>query len=164
MNRIGKAHRKRLFVDSEVQGAVIKRVLIYWAFCLLFITVSIAIGQTLADPSRYVFRRLGDTWRQHWQVLAAMVAMLPFVLYDMLKLRNRFAGPIFRLRRELKHFLESNEYQPIQFRQNDFWSDLADRVNDLVHRVEMAEQGNSGAPAVGERRLEEIAESRHPDY
>jgi hypothetical protein len=57
-------------------------------------------------------------------------------LYDTLKLSHRFAGPIVRLRNGLSAWGDGKEVQPIKFRQNDFWNELADHFNRAVERTQ----------------------------
>jgi hypothetical protein len=132
--------RKRLLVDKQVQWALIKRFLFYWVCILVFVTMPIAISQTLVEPSRYLVQHYFDTWRSHWPILATLTVLLPFVLYDILKISHRFAGPIFRLRRELQRYVHGEEADCVRFRDGDFWPDLGDNVTALMERVHAAEK------------------------
>ena len=53
----------------------------------------------------------------------------------MIKLSNRFAGPVYRLRRELKTFEQTGKMREVYFRDHDFWKDLALGVNCLTRRI-----------------------------
>ena len=132
--------RKRLFIDHQVQTPLVKRLLIYWVAMVAFITLPIAISQTIAQPSRYLFQHYADTLWSHWPILATLSVMLPFVVYDTLKFSNRFAGPVYRMRRELKRFAQGEKISPLRLRPNDFWQDLAVQINDLMKRVRVSEQ------------------------
>jgi hypothetical protein len=48
---------------------------------------------------------------------------------DTLRLTNRFVGPIYSLRRALREAAEGNVSRPLQFRDDDFWRDVADDFN-----------------------------------
>ena len=50
-----------------------------------------------------------------------MVILLPVFLYDTVKLSNRFAGPVIRLRRAMQAISQGNAVEKLQFRENDFW-------------------------------------------
>jgi hypothetical protein len=132
--------RKRLFIDHQVQTPLVKRLLIYWVAMVAFITLPIAISQTIAQPNRYLFQHYADTLWSHWPILATLSVMLPFVVYDTLKFSNRFAGPVYRMRRELKRFAQGEKISPLRLRPNDFWQDLAVQINDLMKRVRVSEQ------------------------
>ena len=132
--------RKRLFVDKHVQSALISRFLLYWACIVVFITLPIAISQTFAEPHKYLVQHYADTWRSHWPILATLTALLPFVIYDTLRISNRFAGPVFRLRREVQRFVDGDQAVPVRFRDGDYWPDLGENFSALMERVRAAEQ------------------------
>jgi hypothetical protein len=128
--------RKRLFVDPPVQGAIVRRAALYWAACLLFVSLPLIIGRTLADPDRLFYEHLGDLWGQYWPFLTCAALILPVILYDLAKLTNRFAGPVVRLRRALRQMADGGGLEPIHFRDGDFWPELAAEFNRAVDRLE----------------------------
>lgn len=128
--------RKRLFVDPTVQGAIVRRAALYWAGCLLFVSLPLVIGRTLADPDRLFYEHLGDLWGQYWALLVCGVLILPVVLYDLTKLTNRFAGPVVRLRRALHQMAEGRPLEPIRFRDGDFWPELAAEFNRAAEQLQ----------------------------
>lgn len=137
-----KYRRKKTLVDREVQSVVVKRVLFYWLYCVFFLILSLALVQTLIDPKLLLFERCVSVVVDYWPMFVALTAMLPFVVYDVLKLSHRFAGPIYRTRGELGH-CSSGTFQNIKFRKGDFWHDLTQQINYLVERVESAEKRNT---------------------
>ncbi len=141
---MAKPERKKLFVDPSVQGALLKRIVLYWVFCLLFITVPLLIGKTFTEPDRLFFEQFGSLWSQYWPVLFTSLLLLPFVLYDVLKLSHRFTGPLVRLRREMGRLADGEAVQPLRFRDHDFWQDLADRFNVLADRMEADDREQAG--------------------
>jgi hypothetical protein len=137
--------RKRLFVDFNVQGAIVRRIALYFCSAVLFILLPSAIFRTCLKPDQLFLAHLRDVIRDHWPLLLTLLSMLPFVFYDVVRLTNRFAGPIYRLRQQLERFQSGEEIQRIKFRDGDFWPDLATLVSSLVERVRVAEA--SAAPA-----------------
>lgn len=79
-------------------------------------------------------------------VLLAAVLLLPLVLWDYIRLTNRFAGPVLRLRRTMRQVTAGEQVQPITFRDGDFWSDFAEDFNELLDKVQVAldAQSNDG--------------------
>ncbi len=132
--------RRRLFIDPQVQAPLVKRLLIYWMAMAAFITLPIAISQTIAQPSRFLFQHYLDTLSSHWPILVALSVMLPLVVHDTLKFSNRFAGPMYRLRRELNRFARGEKMPPLKLRPGDFWQDHAAQIGDLMERVNIAEE------------------------
>ena len=128
--------RRKLFVDPAVQGAMLKRALIYWAACLLFMTLPFLIGKTLVEPQKFFFEDVGDLWQQVGPVLLCAIFALPLLLYDMVQLTNRFAGPMHRLRREMRHLANGEKARRVNFRDGDFWHEFATYFNQIADRVE----------------------------
>jgi hypothetical protein len=61
--------------------------------------------------------------------------LLPLVIWDYVRLTNRFAGPVLRLRRCMRKATAGENVQPITFRQNDFWAEFAQEFNALLAKV-----------------------------
>lgn len=137
---MNKFRRCRLFVDKEVQTGILKRIVIYWLFSVLFITLPVAFVYTIFDSSRLWITHYVDVWKQHWPLFATMTLMVPFAFYDFLKYSNRFVGPIYRLRTELKRIDTTGELRSIKFRDKDFWSDLATGFSRLTLRISELEK------------------------
>lgn len=132
--------RRRLYVDRHVQSALLARFLVYWACIVVFITLLIAISQTFVEPEKNLVQHYVDTWCSHWPVLAGLGVLLPFVIYDTLKVSHRFAGPIFRLRREMRRFVEGEDAEPVRFRDGDFWPELGEYFTQMMERCRSAER------------------------
>lgn len=132
--------RRQLLVDPQVQGMLMRHACCYCLGCILFVTVPLLIGLTVVFPQRTFVENLTALWTQYQAVLMALVLMVPFILYDLLKLSNRFAGPLFRLRREMRRLADGEDVQPIHFRDGDFWQDMAFRFNQILARIHAAEK------------------------
>ena len=144
---MGDAKRKKLFVDRDVQGGLLQRLLVYWVSCMLFVTLPPAILLSFYQPTRHLLQHYLDTVWQHWPVLVALTAILPFFFFDAIRFSHRFAGPISRVRREMAAYARGEDAFPLEFRRGDFWRDLIDQINALVERVEAAESKAAHAEA-----------------
>ena len=127
--------RHQWYVDSSVQKSLLKRMVIYCLASLLFVSMPIAFFKTLNQTDRNIVGHFMDVISTHWPILLMLACMIPFAVYDTLRLSNRFAGPVFRLRRELRHFRETGSMNEVFFRDNDFWHDLSLGVNELTLRI-----------------------------
>ena len=132
--------RTRLWVDPSVQGALIVRLLVYWAACMIFVTLPLALIYATADPGKFLHRHFLDLLSRHWPILAALTAMIPFFIYDTTRFSHRFVGPISLLRRKLARYEQGARVFPIEFRRGDFWKDVVDRINNVIDRAETAEK------------------------
>ncbi|MCH7686986.1 MAG: hypothetical protein IH899_09945 [Planctomycetes bacterium] len=141
---MSKSKRRQLYVDGHVQGAIIRRVAIYWACCVLFVVIPLCIGNAFRRPDLLFYEQFGNLWNQYWPILVCMVCMLPFSLLDALQLSNRFAGPMFRLRRQMHLLAEGKQVEPLMFREGDFYHEMALDLNRILERYKNATESRSG--------------------
>jgi nitrogen fixation/metabolism regulation signal transduction histidine kinase len=63
------------------------------------------------------------------------LAMVPVFVYDTIRVTNRFAGPIARLRETLRDISSGSELRELKLRQGDYWSELAQEFNQAMRRL-----------------------------
>lgn len=131
--------RKKYFVDYRVQGTLLLRIVLYWGFCLLTISVMLLCWRILTGPARVFYTHFDDMWFQFGPALVASVLLLPLVLIDSLRLSNRFAGPAYRLRQSLRSLARGEHVHPIHFRDGDFWREMASDFNRIAARLQAEE-------------------------
>ena len=124
--------RKQLLVNDSVQLPIVLRVITYWASCMVFITCPLTLARVYAEPDVFILSQLLHVVTSYWPLYATMTTLLPFAIYDSLKLSNRFAGPIYRMKTTLQRFNEGEAYQQIQLRATDFHKDLATELNIAI--------------------------------
>ena len=81
------------------------------------------------------------------KTLGVMLLLLPVFLRDTLKLSNRFAGPMYRLRSALKSIVSDGTLKPIKFRDGDFWQDAAADFNLVLSKYEGLSEENAALRA-----------------
>ncbi len=129
--------RKKTYVDSHVQGRLIRRIMVHWCI-FFFVTCGLfAIMNALGgDPGVSIWERLwGDT---STMVMAGLVilCLFPAFALDTVRFSNRFVGPISRLRSSLRELGETGTTEKIKFRGDDFWTEMADAFNQVIDQVE----------------------------
>lgn len=136
--------RFRVFVDKGVQGALARRVGLYWMICLwgMFgVLAGFPIVVTLLSGlpnSPSVGQLLYTTWLSFWPTLLASVFVLPVLIWDVLRVSHRFAGPMVRLRHAMRDLADGKDVPPVKFREGDFWTEFADHFNQLNERLRAA--------------------------
>ena len=80
------------------------------------------------------------TWSRYASAFIVLIALLPVVIYDSLRLSNRIAGPTFRLQGALRELASGESFPSLKFRRRDFWHDLAEDLNTLSLRLERMER------------------------
>ncbi|NUQ61971.1 MAG: hypothetical protein HUU20_05760 [Pirellulales bacterium] len=131
-----KKMRKQLFVDAKVQGALVLRAVLYWGVCLITITLMLLCWRILTGPARMFYTHFDDMWFHYGPAAVASLLLLPLVIVDIVRLSNRFTGPLLRLRRSMRELARGEHVEPIHFRDGDFWQEFADEFNAVLARVQ----------------------------
>jgi signal transduction histidine kinase len=137
--------RRTNYVDSSVQGALLRKIFTHWIVFFFATGLSVVVLQTLlGDPSKSLGERLQMEMGEFVFIGIVMVALLPAFMLDTVRFSNRFVGPILRLRRHLRELGQDQETDDCNFRDHDFWNEIAAEFNvvtDLVksQRDEIAE-------------------------
>ena len=143
-----KRNRSRIFIDQKIQGALALRVVLHWATFVTVVGVLTVAMQYIANPFAEPNELMALVWQNQGPFAIVILILLPIFLYDTLKLSNRFAGPIVRLRRAMQAIGSGEPVEKLQFREDDFWRGLADDFNKLVERgyFEEENQTHDAAP------------------
>ena len=124
--------RSKNFIDSNVQGALTRRIIFHWLVFMAVTSVVAFVLQVLSDPFRGLTSHLQDLWWSQGPFLLVTVFLLPVFVMDAVKLSHRFAGPIFNLRRSIRSVAAGDQPRKVSFRKGDFWQDLADDYNQML--------------------------------
>ncbi len=110
--------RKTTLVDPEVQGSVLRKISIHWIVFFICNSIALMIWIRLFEqPDADWGQTFGDTLRRFLPFFVITAALIPAFVWDTLKLTNRFAGPIMRLRSALADASAGRGVKPLQFRQ-----------------------------------------------
>ncbi len=137
--------RKRYLVDSKLQGALSMRTVGYWCFCVLATGLILLCWEVATGPHRpfLSYFSMHEIVQRHGAVALASILLLPILLLDVLITTNRFAGPIYRMRRSMRALAAGEHVQPITFRDGDFWHEVADEFNAVAAYVEGLKPGTT---------------------
>ncbi len=130
-----RRQRKHLFVDPKVQGALIVRAVLYWIVCLITMTLMLLCWQMITGPARVLSTRFDEMWVYYRPAVLASFLLLPLVIIDIVRLSNRFVGPLLRLRRSMRQLARGEDVEPLEFRDADFWREIADEFNAVRARM-----------------------------
>jgi hypothetical protein len=127
--------RRKLWVDAQIQGILVGRVVIYWLAAVLYFGLGIGVSQYCDQPDW--------TYAEHWQNwlktigpwIPSTCLLLPLVIYDVIRTSHAFTGPIIRLRHQLNKLAQSPNCTPIVLRQDDYWQDLIQPVNNIQNQM-----------------------------
>ena len=127
--------RKQLFVDRRVQGELMFRTATYWLYCLLTLTMLTICWQIYKAPQPEPFDVHLDAVKANFGPVAlGSLLILPIVLVDVLRISNRFTGPMVRVRRLLRQLADGQDVPELTFRDGDFWTEFAGEFNAVAQR------------------------------
>jgi len=123
--------RHTYFVDAEVQAALLIRASIYGLSLTLYFAITLVCTQWMDQPDRSFFDSLIGSIEDVTYWLPGFLLLVPLAAHDLLKMTNQFAGPMTRLRREMKLLLENKSERPLNFREDDYWVELTSSYNQI---------------------------------
>ncbi len=136
--------RGQLWIDRSVQGALVSRAILYAAATLVyFITIQFFNTRVLEGQQSLTQWSLSVTDEAVFWVPGLLV-LGPLMVHDLLATSNRFVGPVYALRRQLRELADGNDGRPIAFREGDHWSAMADEFNAV--RAELIERRRNSSP------------------
>ena len=147
--------RRQYYVDTKVQGALLGRTAIYWCFCVVAIMVIQIAWRVITEPAQSFAAHLVWFWTYNAPAMLASCLLLPILMIDTLRLSNRFAGPMIRLRRAMVRLADGERVEPVNFRDNDFWKSFADDFNRVLARLQ-CERQEAEARQVPAQRVAEL--------
>lgn len=137
MNRL----RKKNFVDSTVQGALLRRIVFHWVAFFVVTAMSVIMLQSLlGDPSMTLGERIQHQISEFTLIGIVLFCLFPVFLLDTVRFSNRFVGPIGRLRRHLKQLGNDRNTEHCKFRGDDFWTEAATEFNVVADLVKEQEE------------------------
>ncbi|HUY91281.1 MAG TPA: hypothetical protein VMV10_21260 [Pirellulales bacterium] len=145
--------RKKFLVDYDVQGALAARTAFYWFGCTVM-TIGVAALLKLVSGRTGLQTPYADLWGLCRPIAIASLVLLPVIVYDMVQLSNRLAGPIMRLRRAMRQLAQGEPVETLSFRDDDFWREMAGEFNALA--AELQERRKQASTASDLDRTQEI--------
>ncbi|EMI43099.1 hypothetical protein [Rhodopirellula sp. SWK7] len=127
--------RQQLLVEQDVQVSLVFRAVLYGAACMTYFTVIQFFTQAMHHPGilmSEIFLSLTDE-AIYW--VPGFLVLGPLMVYDMLRITNRVAGPIYSMRREMRAIAAGADGRGLKFRNDDYWDTLATEFNDLRRTV-----------------------------
>ena len=134
--------RFRLLADWKLQGRCCLRICGYWLICQLVFVVTILGFLALTGPDEVAASGGVNAWTFIMPALVSSTFFLPMALLDNLRFTNKFAGPLMRFRRELKHLAEGEKASEIVFRPGDYLIGMDQHFNAVCSRLEYLEEIN----------------------
>jgi hypothetical protein len=127
--------RQKYWIDGEVQGILVGRVLVYAAVAVTYVVVGSFCFQYWKYPDWTLHEHVGQLFHQFWPWMPSCLLLMPLVMHDVVRLSNLFAGPVYRLRQHLSELIANPNCHPLKFREDDYWQDLVGPINQLQNEI-----------------------------
>ncbi|WP_146524236.1 hypothetical protein [Novipirellula artificiosorum] len=151
--------RKYVVADPHVQGAILRRVVLYALAAVLYYCVVLFFSVYASDRDGTQADRWIALLDNAITWLPGLCVLGPIAAYDLLSTTNRFAGPVCRLRREMKLLIDDQSPAPLRFRDKDHWCEMADLFNELREEMlELREHAKQNAADRSAASAEDLAE------
>ena len=147
--------RSRLFVDRPIQVAIIVRAVTYWTVCLTMQILAITLLPVLFHPPQNFYVVSEQFWWTLGLGILGSIAALPLIVIDILKLSHRWVGPVYRLRSYLRSLRNGQPVGSLNFRESDFWKELAADVSSIVTELCVARARLANSPSMSSTVLPE---------
>lgn len=121
--------REQLLVERDVQLSLILRAVLYGAACMTYFTVIQFFTQSASRPGTPALETFLSLTDEAIYWVPGFFMLGPLMVYDMLRITNRVAGPIFVLRRAMNQLNQGETGRRLRFRNDDYWDSLACEFN-----------------------------------
>jgi len=135
MSIFNPKRRARSFVDPEVQGGLLRKIAFHWILLFVVNSISLVVWVRMFEqPEASWGATFTDCIERFLPFFVISALLIPAFVWDTLKITHRFAGPILRFRSALSAAAKGQEVEPLNFRNNDFWQEIASDFNSVVVR------------------------------
>ena len=138
-----KCRRSQILTDEAVQGELLFRAIVYWFFCLMTVSLLVIAWAAYAGPPRPLAEVVRASLAKYAPAIFGSVILLPIVLIDVLRVSNRFVGPIHQVRNTLRRLAANEPADPVMLRKDDFWQELAFYTNQVAVKMNWGEDADN---------------------
>ena len=140
--------RRRILIDSGVQGTLVRRTGLYAGATCIYLLVIFVLSDTLSHSQEPFWESLLRCLDEAVFWVPGLLLLAPLFAYDLIHISNRFVGPMFRLRRELRKLSNGEDVPQMFSRQGDFWGDAADSFNRVREELMVLRQVETEQKAI----------------
>ena len=136
----GPNRRRQVFVNRLVQGRILMRIACYWFFYNLALWHTLFLfrwGQyrleVLNGGTPLTFAELyGSFSMQYYPIVLTALATAPLLMWDILKLTHRVAGPLVRFNSTLQQLMAGQHVERVTLREGDLLLEFRDEFNAFL--------------------------------
>lgn len=141
---MSKHLRRRVFVDRKVQGSLVAGMVRYWLLSMAAAGGLTVLGWIFIFPGVGAFVGPDAFMTQVFPMaligIGASALVLPVLLFDLVRVSHKFAGPLLRLKNSMSEVAAGGELNRVEFRDEDYWHDVAEAYNQMLARFAEEQQ------------------------
>lgn len=153
--------RQRMFVNGLIQGRLLMRAAGYWIvyhvvlWHTLFLYRYLEYRAALAAgaPPKSFSEQYGAFVLDYYPMVICAALVLPILLYDVMWLTHRIAGPLARFENTLKRMERGERVAPVRLRDRDLLMHFQGAFNDFIAHYNSVRYGSG---PIGDRDPESI--------
>ncbi len=133
--------RRRRFVHPRIQIALVLQSLRQWML-FLFAMIGLLCGLEYFNngAQESMSACAVKMWGRSGPALVVLFSLLPAIVYDSIRMSNRFVGPLMRLRTAMNGVARGEAMEPLKCRRNDCAEDFFVAFNEMLERVKQLEE------------------------
>ena len=135
-----KHARLKKLINWTIQGPIVTRLIVHFlsynvATVFLLLVVYGIRGSLAAVSDQPLVPAPLTFWQQAAPVVVCMLVMMPFMIWDLMKLTNRIAGPLYRFESLLKEYGKTGTLPVAVLRDDDLLTDYQQHFNEFVNAL-----------------------------
>lgn len=167
--------RTKFFVNSLAQGRLMLRFAGYWVVyhivlwhtLFLFRFFEYRFQLMMGNPPQTFAELYGGFCAQYYPIVFSAVAVLPLLLWDMLKMTHRIVGPLIRFQRAIEALQRGERLEEVTLRTGDLLIEYQIAFNQFLkyynNRIDTLEAQLAAAPLSGNDVLSNRSEFSLPE-
>ncbi len=155
---MAKRLRLKKMVNWRVQGPIVTRLIVHVVsynaviLCLLLVIWGVraslsAVIELPESTGPLTF------WQQSMPVVICVLLMIPYMVWDLMKLTNRIAGPLFRFETLMNDFVRSGTLRQAVIRDGDLLTDFQLQFNEFTMALHALYPETKPVPSAGESAI-----------
>ena len=133
--------RRRRFVHPKIQIALVLQSLRQWMlFLIAMVGLLCGLEYFNSGAQESMVACTSKMWERFGPALVVLLSLLPAIIYDSIKMSNRFIGPLIRLRTAMEKVALDETVEPLKCRRKDCAEDFFVAFNEMLERVNQLEE------------------------
>jgi hypothetical protein len=121
-------------------------------------------GQLMADPQMATIpfgTQYSPFLSQNYSMLMCAAAVFPLIVWDMMKVTHRVAGPLVRFENTLKQLERGEKVRPVTLREGDMLTEYRDSFNSYLEKAGLLLDDETSAENSSEAGEAEVLAELH---